>query len=259
MNQKIVVNPNYQSTENEVKNIIENYQNIHDYLVKGTRNSIKKTKLENGKITTIKAFKIPNIINKFVYRFFRESKAARSYKYAKLLIDKGLKTPYPIAFVENKSVISFLDSYYLCEFIKDDFTYREVVHTPNFPDFENVLRQFTKFTFDLHEAGIEFLDHSPGNTLIIDLKNGNYDFYLVDLNRMKFHQEMTLEQRINNFIRLTPYKESVEIMADEYAKLYKKDKKLVFDLMWNGTEEFQQKFHKKQARKKKLKALIGKK
>lgn len=259
MSREIVVNPTYRTDKNEIENAINNFSNNQDYLVKGSRNSIKKLRLENGETCTIKAFKIPNFINKIAYRFFRESKAKRSYNYAKILIEKGFKTPTPIAYVEHKTAFSFLDSYYFCAFIKDDFTYREVVHTPNFPDFENVLRQFTQFTFALHEAGIEFLDHSPGNTLIIDKKDGTYDFYLVDLNRMKFHDSMTLDQRINNFVRLTPHRESVEIMAKEYARLMQLPPAEVVDKMWAGTEEFQHKFHQKQARKKRLKKIIGKK
>ena len=43
---------------------------------------------------------------------------------------------------------------------------KELVEIPDFPDHDTILRQFTRFSFNLHEKGIEFLDHSPGNTLI---------------------------------------------------------------------------------------------
>ena len=48
-------------------------------------------------------------------------------------------------------------------------------------------------------------------------------------------------------------------MAKEYAKLYQIPEQETVNKMWFYTEEFQQKFQLKQARKKKLKALIGKK
>lgn len=259
MTQKIVVNNNFPTTKNEIESIIANFDSIDQYIAKGTRNSIKKTTLESGKIATIKSFKIPNIVNKFVYRFFRKSKAQRSYEYAEKLIKSGFKTPYPIAFVENKATISFLDSYYFCELVEADLTYRELVEVENWPNREEILKQFTKFTFDLHEAGIEFLDHSPGNTLIKQVDDNKYEFYLVDLNRMNFHNSMDFDQRMKNFSRLTPYKNMVEIMAKEYAKLYNKTEQETSDKMWFYTEEFQLKFQLKQARKKKLKALIGKK
>ena len=70
MAQKFVLNHQYPITQIEVESILKNFDSIDDYIAKGTRNSIKKTTLESGKIATIKSFKIPNIINKFVYRFF---------------------------------------------------------------------------------------------------------------------------------------------------------------------------------------------
>lgn len=259
MIQKIIVNQTYKDSEEELKSIIQNFDSINDYIAKGTRNSIKKTSLKEGEIITIKSFKIPNIINKFVYRFFRKSKAERSFEYANKLVDLGFKTPFPIAYTENKSSISFLDSYYICELVEADLTYRELVEIPDYPNKIDILKQFTKFTYNLHEAGIEFLDHSPGNTLIKKIDENKYEFYLVDLNRMNFHNNMELDLRIKNFSRLTPQKAMVEIMAKEYASLIHKPEQEVIDAMWNKTEEFQEKFHSKQRRKKKLKALIGKK
>jgi hypothetical protein len=44
---------------------------------------------------------VPHLINKIVYKKFRKSKARRSYEYATLLLDKGIGTPQPIAFLEN--------------------------------------------------------------------------------------------------------------------------------------------------------------
>lgn len=258
MTQKIVVNQQFPTTQKEIKSIVDNYDLIDDYIAKGTRNSIKKTFLESGKITTIKSFKIPNIVNKFVYRFFRQSKAERSYEYAKKLIELDFLTPYPIAYVENKSALNFRDSYYFCEMVKANLTYRELVEIPTWENREEILKQFTKFTFDLHEAGIEFLDHSPGNTLIKQVGENQYEFYLVDLNRMNFHDSMSFDIRMKNFSRLTPHKEMIEIMGKEYAKLITKSEQEVVDAMWNKTQEFQIKFQTKQARKKKLKALIGK-
>ena len=96
MMQKIVVNQSYETSENEIKSIVNNFESINDYIAKGTRNSIKKKTLENGKIATIKSFKIPNIVNKYVYRFFRKSKAERSYQYAKKLIDLGIDTTFTL-------------------------------------------------------------------------------------------------------------------------------------------------------------------
>ncbi|MCY1449589.1 hypothetical protein D9M71_663390 [compost metagenome] len=132
-------------------------------------------------------------------------------------------------------------------------TYRELVEIPDYPDRENILRQFTKFSFELHEKGIEFIDHSPGNTLIKKNSEGTYDFFLVDLNRMEFHSQLTFEQRMHNLRRLTPLKEMVAVMSNEYAKFYEESEQKIFDTLWKYTADFQEQFYRKKRLKKKLK------
>jgi hypothetical protein len=129
-----------------------------------------------------------------------------------------------------------------------------LVEIPDFPDRENILRQFTRFSFDLHEKGIEFLDHSPGNTLIKKNAGGNYDFFLVDLNRMEFHDKMDFDLRMKNLSHLTPKKEMIAIMSNEYSKLYSAQSETkIFNKMWFYTNDFQERFAKKRLLKKKMK------
>jgi hypothetical protein len=207
----------------------------------------------DGKTVNIKSFKIPNIINKIAYKYFRKSKARRSFEYACALLEKGIGTPEPIAYFENDSWIGLKDSYYVSEHVVTELTFRELVEISDYPDHENILRQFTKFSFDLHEKGIEFLDHSPGNTLIKKVAENQYAFFLVDLNRMNFHDSMDFDLRMKNLSRLTPKKEMIAVMSDEYAKYYDQPSALILEKMWGATIEFQEKFAQKQRLKKKLK------
>jgi hypothetical protein len=126
-----------------------------------------------------------------------------------------------------------------------------LVNDPNYPQHEEILRAFTRFTFELHEKKIEFLDHSPGNTLIKE-HNGKFKFFLVDLNRMNF-KELSFVERMKNFSRLTPKKEMIEVMSNEYANLINKPEADVFEEMWMYTNDFQKKFKRKRELKKKLK------
>ncbi len=247
---KIVFSEAGKKIEKEIFPLIENFEIEGQYLNDGRRNSIKIFRSKAGLIN-IKSFKVPNLINKIAYRFLRESKAKRSFKYANILISKDIGTPYPLAYAEEKSALGFGKSFYVSEHLHSDLTYRELVTEPDYPGHEKILRAFTKFTFQLHENNIIFLDHSPGNTLI-QIKEGKYRFFLVDLNRMKF-KSMNIDERLKNFSRLTPKKEMVAIMASEYAELMNKPYEEVFKKMWYFTEEFQKKFHRKQALKKKIK------
>lgn len=229
--------------------VIHNFDSYNGGI--GDRNTIKIITIEDGIDYNIKAFRIPNVINQIVYKFFRKSKAERSFEYANKLIDLQIGTPKPIAYFEYTSLFLFKKSFYVSEQLNCDLTYRELIKDFNYPDYDAILRAFTRFTYGLHEKGIHFLDHSPGNTLI--KKNGNtYDFYLVDLNRMRFGP-MDLEVRIQNFSRLTKHKHMVEIMSDEYAKCIDETYEKVFESMWKSVQDFRTKFERKKRLKQKFK------
>ncbi|PZR20604.1 MAG: Kdo domain containing protein [Flavobacterium psychrophilum] len=246
-----VIHPEFLSQAQEITNIIENFDTTGKLFVDGKRNKIKLFELGNLTVN-VKSFKIPNFINKVVYRFFRKSKARRSYEFANILLEKGIGTPQPIAYFENLATFSLQDSYYMSEQMEADLTFRQLIEIPDYPDHNNILRQFTRFSYELHEKGVEFLDHTPGNTLIKKTGEGQYAFFLVDLNRMEFHNSMSFEQRIINMAKLTPETSLVEVMSDEYAKLYGKSYDEVLKLMVKHTQYFANRFHRKRALKQKL-------
>ena len=245
-----VINSTYQKNTQALDSIILNFNNEGEAYGNQDRNSLRLFQLE-GKTLNVKSFRSPNIVNKFVYKYFRKSKAQRSFEYANKLIKMNIGTPDPVAFYEVNSSLVFGNSYYISVHLNYDITFRELVFDFNIPNHEAILRAFTRFTFELHEKEINFLDHSPGNTLI-QYNNGDYLFYLVDLNRMKF-EPMSIEKRIKNFAKLSSSKRIVEVMSSEYAKCIEVDYNYVFDLMWRETESFQESFHKRARLKKRVK------
>jgi len=158
-----------------------------------------------------------------------------------------------VAYAEETTSFSFLKSYYVSEHLEYDLTFRDIDLDKK--GHEEILRAFTRFTFKLHKEGIEFLDHSPGNTLI-QINDDGYKFYLVDLNRMNF-ESLNFNERMKNFERLTPNKKQVEVMADEYAKLINRPKKEVFEKMWSLVDTFFKNRGKNRKLKKQLKKSVG--
>ena len=246
------LNPTSNCSQSDIIAVIQHFSETGKMFADGKRNKIKLFEL-NGKTLNIKSFKKPGFINKIVYRYFRKSKARRSFEFANRLMENGIGTPEPIAFLENADVIGLKDSYYVSAHLLADLTYRELVEIPNYPDGDNILRQFTRFSYLLHQKGIEFKDHSPGNTLIKKNDQGTYDFFLVDLNRMEFHNEMPSELRMKNLCRLTPHKEMVAVMSNEYAKVSGESEEKIFATLWKMTADFQYRFYRKKRLKKKLK------
>lgn len=246
---KQVIKKTYLSFKLELDNLIKRFDDSGEEL-KAARNTIKLFTLSNDETINIKSFRIPNIFNQIVYTFFRKSKAARSYEYANRLIDLGIGTPEPIAYYKFNTLFLFKRSFYISKQLECDLTYRELTIDLNYPDHENILRAFVRFTHQLHEKGVHFLDHSPGNTLI-KKNNGVYEFSLVDLNRMKF-EPMNLQVRLKNFSRLTKEKSIIKIMSDEYAKCSNLDPEATFKNMMSATMSFHAKFERKKEIKKKL-------
>ncbi len=247
---KIVFSKKYDAHQESISQIIREFDTKGKVLGEDSRNTIKLFKFE-GRVLNIKSFKTPNLINKIVYRFFRKSKAERSFRYANYLLENEILTPYPIAFAQSKSGLFFGRSFYVSEHLDYDLTYRELIRNSDYVGDEKLLSAFAKFTFTLHEKNIQFLDHSPGNTLI-RLTKREPEFYLVDLNRMKFGK-LSFAERMQNFARLSPIKVQVEIMANTYATLIGKPKEVVFEAMWQVISSFQDKFQRKKRWKKRFK------
>ncbi|WGD33974.1 lipopolysaccharide kinase InaA family protein [Olleya sp. YS] len=207
---------------------------------------IKSFEIDGLKLN-VKSFKVPNAFNSLVYKCIRPSKAKRSFQYASRLIDCGISTPFPIAYIENTTAFGLKTSYYISQHIDYDFEFRELIHKPQFPERNIILKQFAAFTFKLHENNINFLDHSPGNTLITK-DDSDYKFYLIDLNRMRF-ETMTFDKRMHNFRRLWLSKTMIKVIAEAYAKLYNKSYKETHDLMLKHSRAFQLKINSKKLRR----------
>ena len=235
----------------ELNKIIQNFDNSGKILVKGNRNLIKIFEYQ-GQSIAIKSFKKPNFFNGFIYKFIRDSKAKRSFENANFLISKKIGTPKPIAFYEKSNFLCLKESYFICENLEYDYMFRKIFEGLQNPDLEHLLLATANFSFQMHENGIEFLDHSPGNTLIKIDEKGNFNCFLVDLNRMKFHEKMSLDMRLKNMNKLTPSPEMVSVIANEYAKLINISEKIIFEKLWSFCQKFYIKYDRKQNLKKKL-------
>ena len=249
---KYLIHNKFKDFQERIVFFIDHFLIEGKILVNGQRNIIKLFEFEEITLS-IKSFKKPNLINKIVYRYFRKSKARRSFEFASKLMEMQIGTPQPVAFFENYDFIGLKDSYYVCEHLENVFEFREIVQNEAFENRDFIIRKFAQFTFEMHEKGIEFLDHSPGNTLIRKNNDGSYSFFLVDLNRMQFHETMNFQTRMKNLSKITHKKDMIAVMSNEYAKLSDDDENTVFETMWKLTSDFQYRFHRKKRIKKKLK------
>ncbi len=214
MSAAYTLDPNYA----ELRPFIEDIANrFHDdaATIHHARNVLKVFTVNERRIV-VKAFKVPNIINRIAYGFFRDSKAARSYLYSQKLIRLGIATPRPIAFVEYKTLGLLQQSYYVCEYLEESFEIRAVLRDAHFANREQIFKAFAAFSYQLHEAGVYHVDYSPGNVLITE-EAGHYDFSIVDVNRMEFI-DFDDELRMKNLSRFSASEEDTRMLATFYAE-----------------------------------------
>jgi len=198
-------------------------KNIQNYFY-ASQNSIHKARNEikiidfNGESLVVKSFKTPNIINKIIYTFFRDSKAKKSYENSMKIFDF---VPKPIGYIEFHKFGLIDDSYFVSEKFDYDFTIREPLRDDNFENKKEIFEAFAKFTYDLHENEILHLDYSPGN-ILIKKEDENYIFKIVDINRMEF-RTLSVDERVKNFAKLWAKDDDLRTIIKEYAKLIGKD------------------------------------
>ena len=252
MAKTVVVHSDFKALGSQLQEAISGFDANIDFVTKGERNVIKKVSIGDS-VFTIKRFKEPGIFNALVYQFLRKSKAKRSFEYAIRLIDLGINTPRPVAYFERFS-FGLKDSYYISEHIAYDLDFRVLNHNPEYPNRDEILQQVAAFTFKLHENNVNFLDHSPGNTLIKVSGEGQFDFYLIGLNRMRF-EPMDLDARMKNFRRLWLSKRMINVMAAAYAQLSGHSQSKIHELMTKYSRQFQKKVNSKKIRKRKKNKL----
>ena len=225
MHYKYKINERYNSFKNFLLDIHNIFEKDNDTIHKA-RNELKIIQHANVD-TVVKSFKVPNIINKIAYTYFRDSKAKKSYDNS---IKIGSFTPEPIGYIEFYEDRLLNKSYFISEEFKYDFTIREPLLDASFKDKENIFKAFAQFTLELHNNNIFHNDYSPGN-ILIKIVQGNYIFKIVDINRMKFFN-LEQEDRAKNFAKLWASDEILTMMADEYKKHYTCDDNFVAQVLY---------------------------
>jgi len=211
MNSKYLINDTKSNFKTFLLNI-QDYFHLNKHTIHKARNELKIIEYNNLS-TVVKSFKIPNIINKIAYTFFRDSKAKKSYDFS---LKIGDFTPDPIGYIEFFKFGLLEKSYFISEEFKYDFTIREPLLDKNLPNRDEIFRAFARFSLELHNKGIYHNDYSPGN-ILIKKDTDTYTFKIVDINRMLF-RTLSEDERAKNFSKLWADDLILKTIATEYTK-----------------------------------------
>ena len=133
---------------------------------------------------------------------FLPSKALRAWKGSVNLIERGIDTPFPIAFLEKRKR-GFLDqSFYLTEKIEEAEEIRFLFRRASPEKLKPLLVALANHLSVCHQKGVLHRDLSDGNILVKEDEKGKSRFYFLDTNRIRFPRKINLLRRVKNLIRL---------------------------------------------------------
>jgi RIO-like serine/threonine protein kinase len=214
MSYKLELNPVYP----DFKAILLNIKSIFSQnsgTIHLARNELKVIEL-NGISTVVKAFRVPNFLNQFIYAYVRKSKAYKAFHNAQKLHNLGVATPEAIGYIEFFQFGLLKESFFISKKFDYDFTIAHIRDEQ--PEYkEKVLQDFAKFSYEIHQKGVWHVDYSGGN-ILVKKNNDGYEFSLVDINRMKFRPINNYEG-LENFNKLWFNEEDLTTIAKTYSHL----------------------------------------
>ena len=216
----LVINPTYQHLLPWVESLPTTFSSS-GRIIYDERNQIRVFE-QQGLTVCVKRFHPPIFANRIVYTFFRDSKAKRSYENGLYMLAHGVGTPEPVAYIEEYHCGLICYSYLVT--LQSKLTRLNREFTLSYTsELEDTIRPLAQFTAHMHNEGILHLDFSPGN-ILWDTVNGKYQFELLDLNRMRIAQPVTLREGAKSLRRICARTSFFITFADEYARARHMDK-----------------------------------
>ncbi|MBQ7631327.1 MAG: tyrosine protein kinase [Paludibacteraceae bacterium] len=211
----LVIADTYASLREEISAIPSLFDTTGEVIYRA-RNEIRVIRLANGLTLNVKRFHKPAFPNQIIYTFFRPSKAARAYRNALRFAQLNLPTPEPVAYIECKTPL-LQESYLITLQSPLSRTFYEFRYHP-VEGYEDIIRQFALLMADMHQKGVYHQDLSPGNILFDKDAEDTIRFALVDINRVRFAEEISMKDACRNFCRLWGKMDFIERLSMEYAQ-----------------------------------------
>jgi hypothetical protein len=216
MKRTIVVNPKYEALRSFLEALPGRFELEGIYIYGGRRNLIKSFVAPQGPELNVKRYQKPYGPNLLVYSWgLRKPKGQRAYSYAGILLDKGISTPEPVAYIEEREHGLLQDSYFVS--VQCPYPHRlyEMGNAPA-EAYEPMAEALAQYTAQMHDKEVLHLDFSPGN-ILWEKDDSGYYFTIVDINRMYFGK-VSLQQGCTSFARLWGPKRFIQLLARQYAE-----------------------------------------
>ena len=208
------------------------------------RNIIKVLEAPDGTLLNVKRYHVPAPINRLVYSLgIRKPKGQRAWEYPTILASKGIETPEPVAYIEERRCGLLGLSYFISLQCNYGHTLYDMAEAA--PDvYEPMAMAVARLAADMHEAEVMHKDFTPGNILWERDDSGEFHFSLVDINRMYFGP-VSEKRGVLNLIRLWGPKAFTALIVKEYAHLRGFDTDSAVSMAMEARSRFWQRYLKR--------------
>ena len=207
----ITINPKYEYLSPFIQSLPTVFETkgtmLHD-----KRNVVKQFDIE-GMAIVVKRYKVPLFFQRIDYTFCRPSKAKRAYLFALRLIELGIQTPAPIAFIECKKGGVFRQGFFVSTFTGHPDVKSNLDRLDNDTHFFNSLIDYFIF---IHDKGFLHGDTNLTNFLFYQ-EDGQYRFEVIDINRSHFKEHPSKTDCLNNLMRITRDRHLSKRIVEAYA------------------------------------------
>lgn len=245
---KYVINPPFESLSRFVQELPQKFDH-EGMIIYDSRNTVGVFK-QGGTKVAVKRFRRARFLQRFGYTFMRPSKPKRAYEYALKLLEMGIRTPEPIACIEEYHWGLFYRGYLVSAYCGDPDARVLREECENYPD---LLEALVQFLVRMHEKGFLHGDTNLSNFLYHEDKNepAGYCITTIDINRSSFVESPTKEQCLTNLKRVTHVRPVLRKIVSRYAELRGWDAAWAVDYVMKKLDAFEKRNELKKKVKKK--------
>ena len=211
----MLINKKYQHLEQWLEGLPEEFERLGE-VIYDKRNQLRVIEAPDGTLVNAKRYCVPHALNRVVYSLgIRQPKGRRAFLYPARLLERGIDTPEPIAYIERRRCGLLGLSYFVSVQSPLRHTLYDLSHATE-GTYEEIAVAVGRFIAMMHDREVLHLDLSPGN-ILWDKDNQGFHFAVVDINRMRFGK-VDIKQGCATLCRLWGPKRLTELVARSYAQ-----------------------------------------
>lgn len=210
----MLINPKYDHLRDWLEQLPGQFETLGK-VIYDSRNQLRVIEAPDGSLVNVKRYCVPAQPNRLIYSLgLRTPKGRRAFLYPTRLLERGISTPEPIAYIEFRHLGLLGLSYFISVQSPLQHTLYEMAKAKT-GTYEELAEALGRFTAVMHDQEVLHLDYSPGN-ILWDKDEQGYHFTVVDINRMRFGH-VDIKNGCKAFSRLWGPKRFIELVVRSYA------------------------------------------